>query len=626
MNKFFPALIKNHKSIFCDNAGGSQIPRQVITKVNKFIEESYVQPYANNKFSKIVTDNIKQLNLIINNIFNNKHGTISYGSSCSQLTYNFSKSIENYLKQCDGEIIISDFNHEACITPFERIANQNNLSIKWWSIDYDINNKDNKYFINYNTLLDMISNKTSLVVIPHVSNILGNIIDVKLLSQEIKKINPDTKVFVDGVAYLPHNIVDVDDFDVDYYVISFYKFCCLRISALYCKNLNNLENQYHSMFNNSNSSKYIEVGGINYELGSAVIGLSEYLIDLAKFFNYDNSENKDYCFTRDLYEFSINKIKSQENKLVKIFRERLKDNDEIEIIEDKLLEKTPIFSLKFKNYDENNINLILNQLNIICKNSTFYCDRFFDSINNDKQRGVLRISLMHYNSQEEIEKICEYLNYFKKSKLEFDYIIQKDSLNKISNNLKQSFDNLPIDRYYTTKRCRRYSLLKVDNHESLKLVGDLPFYQSDDYNSYNGNVLREYKNLDTKILEDYSFKKLVKTFTEKCQCYYNQPIKFIQIHQMRVYADSNSVNLVPEGRHKDGFNIVGMTCIERKNINGAVSSVYDDHENLIIKKQLDIGEMLILNDNKMYHDVSNIVLDNPEKIGYRDIFVFTTIS
>tara|TARA_Y100000591_G_C21850228_1_gene711188 strand:+ start:1681 stop:3561 length:1881 start_codon:yes stop_codon:yes gene_type:complete len=626
MNKFFPALIKNQKSIFCDNAGGSQIPRQVISSVNKFIENSYVQPYANNNLSKIVTKNIDQLNLITNTIFNNKHGTISYGSSCSQLTYNFSKSIENYLKQSCGEIIISDFNHEACITPFERIANQNNLSIKWWSIDYDINNKHNKYFINYDTLLDMISNKTSLVVIPHVSNILGNIIDIKLLSQEIKKINPDTKVFVDGVAYLPHNVIDVEDFDVDYYVISFYKFCCLRISALYCKNLNDIENQYHSMFDNSETSKYIEVGGINYELGNAVIGLSQYLIDLAKFFNYDNSKNKDYCFTRDLYQFSLSNIKSQEDKLVKIFRDRLKDNHEIEIIEDKLLEKTPIFSLKFKNYDENNINLILNQLNIICKNSTFYCDRFFDSINHNKQRGVLRISLMHYNFQEEIEKICEYLNYFKKSKLELDYIIQKDSLNKISNNLKQSFDNLPIDRYYTTKRCRRYSLVKVDNHESLKVIGDLPFYQSDDYNSYNGNVLREYQNLDIKILEDYSFKKLVKTFTEKCQYYFNQPIKFIQIHQMRVYADNNSVNIIPEGRHKDGFNIIGMTCIERKNINGAVSSVYDDDENLIIRKQLDIGEMLILNDNKMYHDVSNIILDDENEIGYRDIFVFTTIS
>ena len=42
--------MKNTKSIFCDNAGGSQIPKQVINSINKFIEESYVQPYANNKF------------------------------------------------------------------------------------------------------------------------------------------------------------------------------------------------------------------------------------------------------------------------------------------------------------------------------------------------------------------------------------------------------------------------------------------------------------------------------------------------------------------------------------------------------------------------------------------------
>ena len=626
MKKFFPALIKNPKSIFCDNAGGSQIPKQVLVSVNKFIEESYVQPYANNKFSKIVTNNIEQLNFITNTIFNNKCGTISYGSSCSQLTYNFSKSIENYLKQKGGEIIISDFNHEACITPFERVAKENNLSIKWWSIDYDITNKTNKYFINYHALLNMINHKTSLVVIPHVSNILGNIIDIKWLSREIKNINPETKIFVDGVAYLPHNIVDVDDFDIDYYVVSFYKFCSLRISALYCKNLNDMENQYHSMFDNSKTSKYIEIGGINYELGSAVIGLSEYLIDLAKFFNYVNSNNQNLSFTRDLYKFVMNKINDQENKLTKLFRERLLDNNEIEIVEDKQKKKTPIFSLKFKNYNENNINLILNQLNLICKNSTFYCDRFFDSINHDKTRGVLRISLMHYNCQEEVEKICEYLNYFKKSNLDFDYTIEKDSLNKISNSLKSSFDNLPIDKYYTTKRCRRYSLVKVDDREHLKIVGDLPFYQSENYNNYNGNILREYENLDNKILYDFSFKKLVKTFIKHCEYHFNQSIKFIQVHQIRVYADSNSVNLIPEGVHKDGFNIVGMTCIERKNIEGAISSIYDNNKNLIFSKQLDIGEILILNDNKMYHHVSNILLDNPEKIGYRDIFVFTTIS
>lgn len=626
MNKYFPSLIKYSKYIFCDNAGGSQIPRQVINRVNNFIENNYVQPHANNKFSKMVTNNIKEFNNITDIILNNKNGKISFGSSCSQLTYNFSKSIEKYLKKTNGEIIISDFNHESCITPFKRIANNNDILINYWSIDYNITNQTNKYSINYNSLLDMINNKTSLVILPHVSNIMGNIIDIKYLSKEIKKINPETKIFVDGVAYLPHNIVDVQDFDIDYYVISFYKFCSLRISALYCKDLHDLENQYHLMFDDSDTSKYIEIGGKNYELGNAIIGLSDYLIELAKNYNYSNVKNKEVAFTRDVYEFAMQKIKSEEDILVKTFRNGLLNNDEIEIIEDKSKEKTPIFSIKFKNYDDNNINLILNELNLICKNGTFYCENFFDSINIDKSKGVLRISLMHFNTIKEVETICEYLNYFKKEELDFKYKFYHDNLNKISENLKDSFNKIPIDRFYTTKRHRAYSLLKVDNTDNLKIVGNLPFYQSNDYNNYNGNITREYDNIDTKILTDSTFKNIIKNFTDHCNFYLDRPIKYIQIHQIRVYANNNSIDLVPEGIHKDGFNIIGMICIERNNIEGGISNIYNNNKEIVLTRQLDLGELLILNDNLMYHDVSNIILNDVSKIGYRDIFVLTTIS
>ena len=45
------------------------------------------------------------------------------------------------------------------------------------------------------------------------------------------------------------------------------------------------------------------------------------------------------------------------------------------------LEKIPIFSLQLKNYNTLNTALILNELNILCKSSTFYCDRFLTIIN-----------------------------------------------------------------------------------------------------------------------------------------------------------------------------------------------------------------------------------------------------
>ena len=95
---------------------------------------------------------------------------------------------------------------------------------------------------------------------------------------------------------------------------------------------------------------------------------------------------------------------------------------------------------------------------------------------------------------------------------------------------------------------------------------------------------------------------------------------------MRVYASDNYVNLVPEGIHQDGFNVIAIICIHRENIIGGVSNIYNNSKNIIYSKQMEEGEMIILNDRKMYHDVSNILLDDKYKEGYRDVFVFTTIS
>ena len=54
--------------------------------------------------------------------------------------------------------------------------------------------------------------------------------------------------------------------------------------------------------------------------------------------------------------------------------------------------------------------------------------------------------------------------------------------------------------------------------------------------------------------------------------------------------------------------------------------IYDNKKNLVFTKKLNPGEMLIINDANMYHDVTPITLEKQDKIGYRDLFVFTTIS
>tara|TARA_Y100000816_G_scaffold207851_1_gene153720 strand:+ start:187 stop:2049 length:1863 start_codon:yes stop_codon:yes gene_type:complete len=620
MRKYFPALMKYKNYIFCDNAGGSQVPKQVYNTFTEFLTNNYVQPYGNNILSQKITKSLEEINYITNTILNNQKGQIAYGSSCSQLVYNLAHAMgDELIAEKNNEIILTNFSHEACVSPFERLAIKNDLKVHWWSLK---NSKSNKYEINSNDLLSKVNKNTKLVVLPHVSNILGNVIDVKELTKSIKEINNDTKVLVDGVAYLPHGIVDVDDYDVDYYVVSFYKFCALRVSALYVKDPLSIKNQYHYFFDNEESIKKIEIGGANYESASSILGLRDYFMDLAKNYKYDYK-----IFNRELVEFVMTKINNYEASLTDLFKNCIEHNDEIEIIECKESIKVPIFALRFKNYNENNVNLILNELGIICKNGTFYCDRLFDNLNICKQRGVLRISLMHYNNLDECISIVSALNLFKKIESSFRFTLDYKYKNLVSHKLSKSFDNLSIDKYYNIKRGRGFSLVKVDDLDKLEIIGDLNFYQSESYNNYNGNVLRKYSNLSEDILDDELFKYLVQTFKEQVDKVSPVVTRYIQVHQIRVYANNLSTNLVPEGIHQDGYNFIAITCINRKNIRGGLNNVYASDKTIkCYSTSLNEGEILILNDRKMFHDVTNIELNNLNELGYRDIFVFTTIS
>jgi hypothetical protein len=297
------------------------------------------------------------------------------------------------------------------------------------------------------------------------------------------------------------------------------------------------------------------------------------------------------------------------------------------------MQKTPLYSILFKDYDIKNINLILNELGIITNVGTFYCNRLLDYLN--IKNGVLRISLMHYNSFDEVNKIIETLNYFKKYNINFQFSFDTKYKGFVTENLKNSFYNLEIDNNYSNKRTRGYSLLDIENIDSIKIIGDLKFYQSSNYNNVNGDILRKYKNINSSILEDDCFKYFVNTFLTTINNEFkknsiNDKIKYIQVHQIRVYTESeDEIDLVPEGIHKDGYNFIAMCCVTRRNISGAISHIYDESKTIVHSVQLQEGEMLVLNDHKMFHSVSPIKLNKTSKkvkTGYRDIFVFTTIS
>ena len=603
---------KYNNIIFLDNAAGSQVPKQVLKYLNNNIINNYVQPGYNNFLSKKldneIDNSIKFINLLINN---NNNGKIIIGPSTSQIIYNLSNSLKSNFINND-EIILSKICHESTLTPFERIISPNKL--KWW--DLDINNRNNIY-INYNNLFEKICKNTKLLVLPHASNVLGNVLDLKYIIKNIKTINPEIKILVDGVAYVPHNIIDVNELDVDYYVFSFYKFCGLRISVLYCKNecMNDIENQNHYFLENE---KKLEIGGKQYELVTTINGVSKYINE---FNNLIDNSNFKGNINREIIINVMKNINKYEQNLIDLFRNKI-NKEEITIVEDTEKEKVPIFALDFKNYDNKNIELILNELGFLCTSGKYYCNRLFDDLKL-KNDSVLRLSFMHYNTIDEINSLVSIINLFKKFNIKFNYKINYK--NNITN-IKKYFSNMEIDKYYDNERYRAYSLVKVDNNENINILGDLSFYQSSNLNTYNGNNLRSYKNIDKNLVENKEFKNLINLFNKEVSKEFGFNNEYINIHQIRVTANIELTNLIPEGIHQDGYNLVAIVCISRENIEGGENKLYDIDKNLIDKRFLEEGDMLIINDNKLFHEITDIKIKDKNYEGYRDIFVFTTIS
>lgn len=605
----FPSLLKYPDLTFCDNAGGTQLPKQVISRVNNLLENNYVQPFYNNVLSNKLKDDLNDIRETTEIILNIKQGNIVYGNSATQLVYTLANSltINNYDK-----VILTEFAHSAMITPFIRRFNH----VDFW-------NFTETSHIEYNKLIDKIDQSTTLVVLPHVSNILGNIIDIKYLSAIIKEKNKNTKILVDGVAYMPHGIIDIDSYNIDYYVVSFYKFYGLRISAIYLTDecLKHVVNQNNMIFNSNqydiNPSK-LQLGGINYETAISILGIRDYLLEF--YSTYKKIDIKKIKFTRDIFIETMMITERYETSLIKLFRDSLSYNKEIEIIEDSTKSKVPIFAIKFKNYNVKNVNIVLNNLGILSNVGKFYCDFLL-------KEDILRISLASYNSAESVKYITHILNLFTKKYSNFDF----EKINKVENiqhlaSLQNTFNNIDRDQYYTNQRFRAFSMINIDNLDNIKIVGNMGFYQSQNYNNYNGDIYRQYNNISTNVIENQLFKYYINIFRDKIILEHAYIPEYINIHQIRVLFDEQQYStVVPEGIHRDGYNIIMIICINRHNVKGGANNIYTNDKTLLYSTTLLNSEAIIINDNKLLHDVSWLSRDNQEEIGYRDIFVLTSI-
>lgn len=184
-----------------------------------------------------------------------------------------------------------------------------------------------------------------------------------------------------------------------------------------------------------------------------------------------------------------------------------------------------------------------------------------------------------------------------------------------------SFNNLPVDPYLKENyRFRRLSQFQISGDRLVQLP-HRAMLQSKAYNPLLGNVKREYAELDQDLINLEDFQTLVLEFFEFCRrCTTSNEI---DVHQIRITADQKLGNPAPEGIHRDGVDVIGIFCVDRDNITGGETHLYESREGTpVFVKVLSPGELLVVNDHQFLHFTTPIQARSPLG-GVRDVFVLT---
>ncbi|KAG6141346.1 hypothetical protein E4U12_004957 [Claviceps purpurea] len=277
VRKQFPGLEKG--SICLNNGSGALVHRGVIDSIARTMSAPHMNLRGLDSKSQIElnmrTANYKKLA----SFMNAEPDEIAFGSSTTGLLKTLTNSLGPNLTP-DSEIVVSVLCHEAGITAWLALAKSLGLTIKWWAPAGGMgNNRDPKLTVE--TLRPLLSSKTRLVCCGHVSNITGTIEPIKEIAELVHSI-PEALISVDGVAWAPHRPIDVKQLGVDFYVFSWYKVFGPHIAQLYARRtvqkryLNSLN---HYFFDPTALCVRLGLGNSCIELEHAVIPIIDHLVD-----------------------------------------------------------------------------------------------------------------------------------------------------------------------------------------------------------------------------------------------------------------------------------------------------------------------------------------------------------
>ncbi|HDO51822.1 MAG TPA: aminotransferase class V-fold PLP-dependent enzyme, partial [Rhizobiales bacterium] len=206
-----------------------------------------------------------------------------------------------------------------------------------------------------------------------------------------------------------HRLVDVQAFDADYYVFSFYKLYGPHHAALIAvrDDLLELPGISHYFISEDDIPYKFQPGNVNFELSYGCIGICDYLIELAKHHSTAEVSEREYLAQ------AFNVIAAHEQKLSARLLDYLKSVPAVRIIGDESDDagvRVPTISFVAEGQDSRAIVEHIDQFGIGIRYGDFYARRLIEALGLERHNGVVRVSMAHYNTLEEVDKLIGHLD------------------------------------------------------------------------------------------------------------------------------------------------------------------------------------------------------------------------
>jgi cysteine desulfurase family protein (TIGR01976 family) len=391
----FPALAGD--TVFLENAGGSQVPATVADRVRDYMLTSYVQVGAGYPLSEAATRVVDDAHELVRLLLNGSDGEVILGPSTSQLLRMLAGCYSKVLAPGD-EIVVAEIGHEANVGPWKWLQ-RFGVELKWWRMDPATCES------SLETLAELLSERTAIVAFPHVSNLLGGILDVEAITCLAH--GAGARVVVDGVAYAPHRAMDVAAWDVDFYAYSTYKVYGPHMAALWASRdaLAGLEGPNHFFIPAHEAPYKFELGGVCHEGCAGILGLGDYLAMLA---DLDDPAALDRAAAERAFEV----MTACELPLQARLADWLLGRDDLRIIGPATGGPERVGTVSFVHHRKSSreITEVVDRSGIAIRHGHMYAYHLCEALGLDPDDGVVRVSLVHYNSAEEIERLIEVLD------------------------------------------------------------------------------------------------------------------------------------------------------------------------------------------------------------------------